>query len=107
MAFCLNLDNFIQEEKSGKTLFVKRTDKELNIEVDYHEVTELENVTVSDWPSFEKEFKQLIKYNPNFLLLVLESFYLKSLIICRYLCRCIASRLKNRKSSRILYGIRN
>ncbi|KGQ41211.1 polysaccharide pyruvyl transferase [Gallibacterium anatis] len=77
MAFCLNLDNFIQEEKSGKTLFVKRTDKELNIEVDYHEVTEVENVTVSDWPSFEKEFKQLIKYNPNFSAFGFREFLFK------------------------------
>ncbi|MFC0321969.1 polysaccharide pyruvyl transferase family protein [Gallibacterium melopsittaci] len=74
MAFCLNLDSLIAEEKTGKTLFVKRTDKELNTAADYHEVAELENVTISDWPSFEKEFKQLIKYNPNFAFFSLREF---------------------------------
>jgi pyruvyl transferase EpsO len=56
MAFCIPgkaLEKY-QYKKTDKTLFFKRTDSELNIDIDYMKYINSTNIDIHDWPSMEK-----------------------------------------------------
>jgi pyruvyl transferase EpsO len=55
MAFCISTDRLkkYQGKPSGKYLFLKRTDKELNVNIDYADVISGMDIDISDWPTME------------------------------------------------------
>jgi pyruvyl transferase EpsO len=57
MAFCIPAGALkkIKINPSYKTLFVKRTDQEINTHIDYFAHINENNIDISDWPPMEKE----------------------------------------------------
>ncbi|WP_417784510.1 polysaccharide pyruvyl transferase family protein [Tenacibaculum sp.] len=61
MAFCLDLRNFIDENKKNKSLYLKRTDSEFNTELDEGKILNFlgrdKIIDIKDWPSYSNNLK--------------------------------------------------
>jgi len=64
MAFCISQDKIkkYKSEQRNKTLFLKRTDNELNYTINYSKYITEKKYDICDWPSMGKENKKLISY---------------------------------------------